>query len=213
MRSDPTALRLAVLPILQNWEYHDWSVQGFGVLRLYIYAPFPGYLVGGQTAGLKRRSIGRLHIWDSALRYPNVSMVHNHSWDLKSTIACGKLVNERFELAPPQLGYSFQRQRLLTGYASKMAEEQPESVWLLNQPKETYLPGECYYQHAHEIHQTLAEDGTVTLMARQEDEQDGFADVFWPTGHTWGTAKPRPATPDEIHATVFKALKRLEAEL
>ena len=129
MRSDATALRLAVLPILQNWEYFDWSVQGFGVLRLYINEPL-------RKAGLKQRSIGRLHIWDTALRFPGVSLIHNHSWDLKSTVVCGSLRNERFEVTPVHLGVPYMRQRLLTGYESKMVEDGPEKVGLLSCPRE-----------------------------------------------------------------------------
>lgn len=211
MRADATALRLAVLAILDKWEYYDWSVQGFGVLRSYINAPFPGTDAGGQTAGLTRRSIGRLHIWDSALRYPNVSMVHNHSWDLHSTVVSGRLVNQRFFI-DPAVGYRWHRQRLLTGYDSEMVQPEPDTVFLMSLPRETYGPGEIYWQRASEIHQTLAEDGTVTLMARKEDEGPGYADVFWPVGEEWGTARPRPATGDEVHATVYKALKLLEVQ-
>lgn len=193
MKSDVTAISLTVLAILNKWEWYDWSVQGFGLLRLYI---------GG---------VGRLHIWDSTLRYPNVSMIHNHSWDLKSTVVCGRLVNERFDLTT--FGMRYMRQRLLTGYDSKMIQEAPEEVSILNRPKETYLPGEIYVQHAAEIHQTIADDGTVTVMARREDDGPGYADVLWHAGTVWGSAKPRPATGDEVHATVNKAIPFLESQL
>jgi hypothetical protein len=203
MRADITALRLATICILDNalsevnsgrtgFHGNEWSVQGFGMLRLYI------------------RTIGRLHIWDSALRYPNVSMIHNHSWDLKSTVVAGCIRNTRFT-REPLMGRKYVGQRLVTGYNTRMVTP-IEDVRLLDWPTETYLPGDVYAQRAAEIHRTDATDGTVTIMARNEDEQ-GEADVFWPADCTWGTAKPRPATPDEAHAGITKALAALEIML
>ena len=64
--------------ILDNASSYKWSVQGFGMLRLYI------------------RKVGRLHIWDNELRYPGVSVIHNHSWDLESTIIVGAIRNTRY---------------------------------------------------------------------------------------------------------------------
>jgi hypothetical protein len=158
MRADITALRLATICILDNalsevnsgrtgFHGNEWSVQGFGMLRLYI------------------RTIGRLHIWDSALRYPNVSMIHNHSWDLKSTVVAGCIRNTRFT-REPLMGRKYVGQRLVTGYNTRMVTP-IEDVRLLDWPAETYLPGDVYAQRAAEIHRTDATDGTVTIMARR----------------------------------------------
>lgn len=207
LRADITALRLATIQILDraltdNEAFHrrygndphawTWSVQGFGMLRLYI------------------RQIGRLHIWDSALEYPNVSKVHTHSWDLKSTVVCGCVRNTRF--AEEQvIGHAYKKHRLLTGYQARPVTEAVDTR-LLSWPVETYFPGDVYAQHAHEIHRTDALDGTVTIMARNEDV-NGEADVFWPVGCSWGTATPRQATPEEIRGSVTKALAVLEIAL
>jgi hypothetical protein len=180
-------LRLAVTAILDNATAYEWSVQGFGMLRLYI------------------RDIGRLHIWDSSLRYPDVSMVHNHSWDLRSTVVSGRLVNTRFW--QHKAGAPHQGKRLITGYQTR--DVQDLGVVLLRaQTPEIYIPGDVYHQRASEIHRTDAEDGTITLMERKEDEQ-GQADVYWHAGTEWGTAKPRPATRDEIVEVSQRALKVL----
>lgn len=183
-------LRLLTLQVLDHAEKFSWSVQGFGVLRLYV------------------RKVGRLHIWDDELRYPDVSMIHNHSWDLRSTVICGGLKNYRF-LEDDLLGRPFWKQRLLTGFDSKMVQSSPVLVKLDLQPIEHYGPGDVYRQAAHEIHRTEAENGTVTLMERREDSE-GLADVYWPKGCTWGSAKPRPATTTEVARTVAKALRLLE---
>lgn len=192
-------LRLLVTAILDNARQYTWSVQGFGLLRLYI------------------RRVGRLHIWDSALRYPNVSMIHNHSWDLHSTIIAGSLRNTRFyERQHPKPNWQpYMKQRLVTGYNSKMVTD-PTLVYLLPEETEVYsanqapsIPARVYSQKASEIHLTDADDGAITLMHREEDN-DGQADVYWSQGCSWGTAQPRQATQQEIRMTVAKALTVLE---
>lgn len=197
------ALQLAVLQILDAAIGHldhdlplygDWSVQGFGVLRLYI------------------RRIGRLHIWDGRLRYPDVSLIHTHSWDLRSTVVVGRLVNTRYrESEIPGYGHPYKRHRLLTGYQARPVSEAAD-VRLLPEPREVYGPGDVYAQAAHEIHRSEPEDGTITLMERREDV-DGQADVYWPASCTWGTATPRPATGEEVRRTVTLALAGLEEAL
>jgi hypothetical protein len=182
-----TTMQLAVLAILDNAEAYEWSVQGFGVLRLYI------------------RKVGRLHVWDSELRYPGVSMIHTHSWDLASTIIFGKLRNTRF--VEGLVGDRFYKHRLLTGYQSKVLT--PPSIVQLNaQPTECMQAGDLYVQKSHEIHLSDPDDGCVTLMQRREDE-NGEADVYWPVGEKWGTAIPRKATPEEVTRVIGRLRGRL----
>lgn len=169
----------------------DWSVQGFGMMRLYI------------------RKVGRLHIWDSALRYPGVSMVHNHSWDLRSTVISGVLLNRRWEDADLNLsrGEPWKRRRIVTGYNCHFVEEISD-VNLYERPHQYFFPGSVYSQAAAEIHMTDAEDGSITLMERNDNE-NGEADLFWRVGEEWGTAKPRPVTKEEVFDTIQRALPML----
>ncbi len=142
-----TPLQIAVLAILDNPYSYKWSVQGFGMLRLYI------------------RKIGRLHIWDSRLRYPNVSMIHNHSWDLESVVVSGRLVNTRFTSVtnfPPntylESGIAeYEGKRLITGYDTKDVESLGV-VKLFQWTPEIYFPNSVYSQNASEIHRTDADD-------------------------------------------------------
>lgn len=177
-------LQLAVLQILDNASHYDWSVQGFGMLRLYI------------------RKIGRLHIWDDRLRYPGVSMIHTHSWDLRSTIVSGRVRNTRFT-EEDVIGHPFCKQRLVTGFHSHTVSP-VQVVKLLDCPPERYEPGDVYRQAGREIHITDASNGTITMMERREDE-NGEADVYWPLGEEWGTATPRMASLKEILDTVAYA--------
>lgn len=190
-----TALQLATLAIVDEPLKFQWSVQGFGVLRLFI------------------KDVGRLHIWDRALRYPGVSLIHNHSWNLESTIVAGELCNTRYVESRPATGLALTldmpathwKRRLLTGYQSKMTEAPAEMVNLRRRHSEFYRPGDVYSQRADEIHQTDALDGTITIMRRDEDV-NGHADVYWPLGTEWGTAIPRRATPAEVAQTTQRAL-------
>lgn len=194
-------LQIAVLQILDaaigqidhsQPLYGNWSVQGFGILRLYV------------------RSIGRLHIWDSTLRYPGVSLVHNHSWDLRSTIVSGHLMNRRWSEQP--FGERFWRQRMLTGFNCEFTQPSPEKCFLIEEPRETYVAGDVYAQRTKQIHLTDAADGTITLMERRDNE-NGQADLYWREWETWGTARPRPATPEDIVPVVARAIKMLEVAI
>lgn len=170
----------------------DWSVQGFGMLRLYI------------------RNLGRLHVWDQALRYPGVSMIHNHSWDLHSTVISGTLANTRFDVNNGR-GDLYHGKRLVTGYQTYDVVDLGK-VLLDENFAEFYEAGDSYAQVAHEVHRTDAYNGTITLMLRQE-YTNGQADVYWPVGTEWGTAKPRKATAQEVYQVLQRALPILEAEV
>lgn len=199
-----TSLQYTILAILDDakrHEQHQWSIQGFGMLRLYV------------------RDVARIHIWHSALRYPGVSMIHNHSWDLVSTVVVGQIINTRFkETAGPCKCYghrdcfhgpqgSYHTQRRITGYQT--VEVGPiVKTYLRSGDPEYYGPGDTYAQKAHVIHQTGAQDGTVTVMERKEDTE-GQADIYWPHGTEWGTAKPRAATYPELLIGVNAALSLL----
>lgn len=183
-----TALQLAIRTILEKSTSFEWSIQGFGMLRLHL------------------RDDARIHIWDKSLRYPNVSMIHNHSWDLRSEIVVGELRNARF--VESNCGPHFIRRRLVTGYKTKMVSAEESIRLQIVNGVEHYIAGETYSQLAHEIHSTDAEDSTVALMHRNEHQGDGTADVFWPADKKWGTAKPRIATDAEVEVITDRVLKK-----
>lgn len=180
-----TPIQLVVVAILDNAHAFKWSVQGLGLLRLYI------------------RDMGRLHIWTSRLSYgPHVSTIHDHSWNLRSEVVLGKLRNTKFMELPIEdhRGTPYWKHRIVTGYGARPVTT-PEQVRLHGYPTHTYEPGDQYMQAAAEIHRTTYDDGTVTLMRRAADK-DGEAHVFWPVGEQWGSATPRPATYEDIEIAV-----------
>jgi hypothetical protein len=187
-----SAVQTAVIAILDRPRAYQWSVQGLGMLRLYI------------------RDVGRIHIWDSRLRYPGVSPFHTHSWDLESTVVFGAMKNERLIEMPPDspMGKLFWRKRLICGYDTREVSP-PEKVILAVNSVEHYFSSDTYTQSANEIHQSIPKDGTVTLMRRVQGDHDGAASVYWPIDQEFGSAKPRDAKPLEIDAAVELALTNL----
>jgi len=159
-----------------------------------------------QGLGFLRVNIGndlRMHIWDDALEYPNVSKMHNHSWDLQSKIVCGTIYNHRFAYNPA--GQPYLRRRLRCGVGCEWVGN-PELVHLSPLPIQKLLSGQMYFQHANEIHITQAVPGTITLMHRKYDGPNGEADIFWELGKEWGTAEPHEATAEEIETAIKKSL-------
>lgn len=178
--------------ILSNAEHYEWSLQGMGMLRLHM---------GNNT---------RLHVWDARFRAPGVSMIHDHlQWALESTVVAGAITNRRYAVAMDRLSDEhrpFQFATLKPGYGCFFKHE-ARDIWLRALPPEQYTPGMCYRQEPSEVHETDAEDGTVTIM-RKTPTDDESARVFWPAGEQWGSAEPRPATADEVREITSHALAR-----
>lgn len=166
-----------------------WSLQGFGMLRLHL----PNDV--------------RLHVWDSRYRAPNASMVHDHlQWGLHSTVIAGVLRNQRYVETSSDDGEPYNVVTLKPGYGFYFKNE-PSLTWLRALPQEAYGEGQSYTQTPSEIHESIPEDGTVTLMKKTPTE-DESARVFWRAGTEWGSAEPRPATPQEVADITARALER-----
>lgn len=186
----PRPLQLLTLGILERAENWDWSVQGLGMLRLYI------------------KNLGRLHIWDESLMYPNVSRIHNHSWDLQSTVIVGALQNIIY--VPDPNGYTFWRKKIVAGYNYQELSTD-EQVRLIPTTNPVYFPGDIYAQKADEIHFTNPLELTVTIMERHKLAEDEITEVYYEK--EFGNAKSRPATAEEILRVTQRAVQRLEEEL
>lgn len=199
MNSRPTEWHLGVEKLLvkhalKHPENFKWQVQGLGMLRTYL------------------RDDWRLHIWDKSVRTPNVSPLHEHPWDLHSTIVAGTLYNTRYfpvteypgPLSLPVMKYNGAVIKCGEG-ACTLTDVQP--FYLAEKPYETYFEGDSYYQSKDEIHKTDAEDGTVTLVYRTFYPEREKARVYWRTGE-FVSAEPRRATEEEIKRITKTALDR-----
>lgn len=192
--AEPVALdgmRRLTYFILKNADKFEWSLQGLGMLRLYL----PGE--------------ARLHVWDTRYAFPGASPIHDHlQWGLTSTILSGGLTNFRYKEGS---GKPYHWARFKAGYGAKQLHE-AEVMLLQRQRGEQYLVGQTYSQEPNEIHETCADYGTVSLMQKRPSADGETARIFWPEGTEWGSAEPRPATAEEVKAITSYALERWSAD-
>jgi hypothetical protein len=184
-----------VRSILERWQAYEWTVQGFGFIRT------------------KLADVGRIHVWDSRLATPLVSTMHTHPWPLKSTIISGELINMRFVVVEPHHpGMPYEHSRIATGEGGGLiGERSVRRVFPVDDP-EFYTAGHSYEQRPDEIHRTIAQDGTVTLLERPQGPPLEEASVFWPVGTEWVSAEPKPADTWQVGMAVQYALQRWNAE-
>lgn len=78
---------------------------------------------------------------------------------------------------------------------------------LIEQPIEIYTEGMSYKQTKDEIHYSIPEDGTVTIITRTFHEDRDHAMVYWRGKGGWVDAKPRPAEKNEVLLVAQRALE------
>jgi hypothetical protein len=180
-------MKQLVKKILENATSYEWSLQGLGMLRLYL----------SQEV--------RLHVWDCDFMFPKASTMHTHPWHFSSLIVAGELKQMRY--VEDKEGDSFNVATIQCGEGGCLVTE-PETIKLAARPMEYYREGQTYSELAEEIHESFPTRGTVTLVTRTFTEDRDHAKVYWPKGHVWGSAEPRPATQGEVYAITSHALSR-----
>lgn len=181
--------QLLVRTILEHPFDLSWSVQGLGMMRVYL------------------SDAVRLHIWDDSLRIPNVSAIHTHPWHLHSTIVAGIYRQRRYieRSAPNRMTTEYYRATIRCG-ENAFLKTAPERVYLEPQLMETYRTGESYCQNNDELHTSFPLNGTVTLVTRTFLRDREFANVYWQGEGGWVDAAPRPATREEIESVTQGSL-------
>jgi hypothetical protein len=192
--------REAIECIMRHPRDHNWSISGLGMLRLY----------------LSREN--RVHIWDSSLLTPGVSAIHTHPWDLESHVLAGVYRQTRFVPSSNYAGILYGGNEPgwsetlncvdieCGGNARTVAEV--TKLQVIEQYPEVYREGQKYKQSKDEIHQTLAEDGTVTLIRRTFYPDTERAKVLWRGNGGWVNARPWDATPEDVAKVVVPVLER-----
>jgi hypothetical protein len=173
--------------LLEHPESMDWTLQGFGMLRCYLEPEL------------------RLHVWDSRFRFAEVSDLHTHPWDFHSVVVAGVVRNKRFrEVTQWEAGgEKLRRQTIRCGVGGGLTGD-PEDVRLSGSRFEVLEEGATYTQHAREIHRSVPEDGSVTIIEREFKDDTEHAYVYFEG--EWVTAEPRPATEEEIDSIVANSL-------
>jgi hypothetical protein len=186
--------RSMVLGILTKPDRHEWTLQGFGMLRCYLSNSL------------------RLHVWDGRHRVPNVTDVHDHPWNFVSLVVSGRIVDTRYKVFPcSHTEEQVERQRLRQPFLKSTIvcgvnagnhvaaiKERGERVWLMPLEPEDYTTGCCYERQASEVHHTSYSNGTVTLVKRDFLPDTEHAHVFFPADQEWVSAEPRIATRAEV---------------
>lgn len=181
--------KLLVKNILENPHDFKWSVQGLGMMRVYLSKAV------------------RLHIWDSALKIPGVSALHTHPWHLKSFVIAGRYKQHRYTKGFASFAESFNEVTIKCGENACVVGE-PATIHLIEHDLEIYTEGDRYQQSADEIHLSLPEDGTVTIVERTFTKDTEHAHIYWRGTGSWVDAKPRPASPEEVESISTRALER-----
>lgn len=186
----------------------EWTVQGFGMMRT--------YLDGKKT--------WRLNVYHPELMVPGVSVHHNHPWDFTSWIVGGELTNTRYTVAKTAPAFKMGEYRhmhvarIMTGIASNVGGPGEGGVapqfdaWLRVAEIQRMSAGATYGMAADEVHMTEYTPGCVTINRRIVREGTGeHADVFWPYGTDWISAKPRIADGREVLKYTSLALKAINS--
>jgi hypothetical protein len=192
---NPSTIKALAQFMLVNAHKFEWEAQGFGFLRLRI-----------------SNSV-RLHVWDSRLRTPGVSDIHDHKqWNFTSHVVSGSIINVlyRRSQALDEDSQEYTEHVIDCGIGGGLTETIPQKVYLFQEDPVLLLPGDYYSQDAEEIHRTAFEDGTVTLLEQRRTDSKQ-ASVFTPINLPWVNAMPRKITWEEAHPVLLFALAKLLA--
>lgn len=173
----------------------EWSAQGLGMLRLYLDPD-------------KKL---RLHIWDRRLQIADASPLHDHPWHFQSLVIAGNVKQFRFRpvndsdlMGTPIEWYN--QATIKCGEGAHCTSETKE-VQLVRLPFELYPAGSSYTQKKSEIHESLADHGSVTLVQRSFEGNRDSAHIYWAGKGPWVDAEPRPATTQEVNSACSYALR------
>jgi hypothetical protein len=175
--------------ILRHPRDHEWSLQGLGMLRTYLDAD----------------KVRRLHVWSPPHQTPGVALPHDHPWDFMSQVVAGAITDVVFmPTGVEQPGSRLWNMHHIMCGPNACAESEVEQIRLYQLAPRSYAEGHYYKRKADVIHASFPIEGTTTIITRQGDTE--HARVFWPVGKPWVTARPRPATNEEVDAIVGTAL-------
>lgn len=176
----------------------------------------------------------RLHVWDSRLRVPEVSIAHDHPWDFRSYVVSGSIHNivmkedndqpnyvslaapiDEFNWSPDgenylMFGRTYQYTRTTIRCGTGGCELGDYVPVLLSVTACQHVPAGYFYERrAEEVHVSQPSEGCVTLVERQFRKDEEHAKVYFRTPR-WVSAEPRPATDEEIDRTIASALAAWE---
>ena len=180
LKRNPATAHAFIANIIRSpHNYGPWSLQGFGMLRLYLTSEI------------------RLHVWDNRFANKDASIIHDHPWDFNSFVLTGQIINHRYKKTMRPDG-DFKEAVIKCGPGGCLVSTNRCDLEKVR--TETFGPGDDYIQLAEEIHSSHPDNGTITIVERQFKADTEHAHVYYPTWEQWGSAEPRRATDREIEA-------------
>jgi len=175
--------------ILRHALDYRWTVQGLGMLRLYINPSI------------------RLHIWDNRIQVPDVTLIHTHPWDFTSQVIAGRLKDHIYEEIKSIEDNSFpaMKQRIQCGVGACLVGK-PEYIHMKEKAIVHHSHGHLYRHFAEDIHYTEFQDGTVTVITRKFKKDTEHAYVYMPNGEPFVSAEPIEATTEQVYGITQTAL-------
>lgn len=186
--------QLLVTRILEQADRYQWSYQGLGMLRLYLSKDV------------------RLHIWCPSRAVENVSTIHNHPWYFESEIVCGWIVNRIWNHYTHGTGDTHMLGRIRCGEGGGLVSDFVPRPVCLRSREQSRVAGDKYTEEASVLHESLPDEGTVTIVTRRPLADPDHATVCWPIGTEWVSAEPRPATANEVTIFTNAALERMKKD-
>lgn len=184
-----TVLKPLVENILRHWQEHEWSVQGFGMIRTYLDSD----------------KQFRLNVWTSKLAIPGSNHPHDHPWHFTSYIVAGRFYNTRYQrIETGKVNELYDAQVIRTGEGGGPEGAPVQQIFLRKYGTEHYFAGDHYRQKAKEIHTSGYDDGTVTINNRTRLADGDHALVAWQGKFI--NADPRSATDQEVRQTIEYSL-------
>jgi hypothetical protein len=209
--------RLLVKTILEQARRYEWSLQGFGMFRLYLSKAV------------------RLHVWDSRFAVEGVTTIHTHPWNFTSTVVAGRITDRLYAHVSVTRNATHTKQKIVCGPGGGACSEPPAPVRLeliqevaltpevfecpisrrshdVDRYRVPVSSGSSYGLTAEAAHETLYDDGTVTIIEREFTADTEHAYVFVPVGTEWVSAEPHAATVMQVDEMAHKALLMINAE-
>ncbi len=179
--TDLLAARCLVIETIGRGEL-KWRHHGAGMIQAYL------------TPRL------RIHIWHPSLQLPGMEhsgAIHDHRFDLSSTVLLGSLVNREFRFKRPEHDCAFEGLYTCVGpnydiytveCATSGKTENPAKVSDTARPifyKDIEIPeGQRYYFPKLAFHQSMPVDEFVVTLVHKLNQEDFLARLLVPEGTT-----------------------------
>jgi len=181
----------------------DWRHNGLGLMQAYVHE------------GVRREL--RVHVWDRSLHRPGIErsgLLHDHRFDLRSTLLLGDLVNVEYHLTPdPDGPYALhsvvpaRKAFAMSGQHDGLVRDLGDRVSVTTR-EVPLCAGDRYFFPKLQFHGTLAHNLTVTLVEKL-NQTDDLARILAPRDEPVVHAFANPYSKDRTQPVLDQAQRLL----